>query len=448
MEIFGIPRFGINDPCARRLIIIKNAFDLHSLKRSFFGVAVISLVGIPLMLLANIVLARTLTVADFGTFGFVIALATVLAIPTSAGLPMLLTREVASYSQRGDWSSYRGIVRSAHAWVIAATVMVGVGFAAWWVLVRPDNANTLPAAFVLIPIFGFTSIRTGVLKGLGRPMLAEAPVQILQPLVLVAGYFGLAWFGYSTASNALWWYALTSMVICVLAAVALRHILSKRSRGVAPNLSERPRWCKALVPFALISASTVLSAQTAILLLGFFGQQEAVALLRVAERGAQLVAFPLAFVASILGPYVVNAMNSGRSEELANVARLSARLSLATSLPVALVLLLSGEWLIRVTFGAPYDQLSYEPLVILIGAQIFSVLMGNGGVLLAMAGQERETVYGLMSGIIAILICGVLLIESHGAVGGALAAASGIAVSKLYFFVAVRRRLGFSSAII
>lgn len=425
-----------------------HTFDLKSLKRSFVGVAGISLVGIPLMLLANIVLARTLTVAEFGIFGFVVALATILAIPTSAGLPMLLTREVAGYSQKGDWSSYRGIVRSAHAWVIAATLLVGVGLAAWWAFVSPDGGTPSLVALVLIPILGFTSIRTGILKGLGRPMLAEAPVQILQPLVLVAGYLGLAWFGYSTASKALWWYALTSMTICALAAVALRYVVSKRSRGVTPNLSESPRWRKALVPFALISAATVLSAQIAILLLGFFGQQEGVALLRVAERGAQLVAFPLAFVASILGPYVVNAMNSGRSEDLAKVARLSARLSLAISLPVALALLLFGEWLIGLTFGAPYDQLSYEPMAILIGAQIFSVLLGNGGVLLAMAGQERATVYGLLLGIIAISLCGILLVETHGAVGGALAAGSGIAVSKLYFFIAVRRRLGISSAII
>lgn len=426
---------------------MKHTFDLQSLKRSFVGVAGISVVGIPLMLLANIVLARTLTVADFGIFGFAIALATVLAIPTSAGLPMLLTREVAGYSQKGDWSSYRGIVRSAHAWVIAATLIVGVGFAAWWALIRPENATPLLVALVLIPILGFTSIRTGILKGLGRPVLAEAPVQILQPLVLVAGYLGLAWFGYSTASNALSWYALTSLTICVLASVALRSIVSKQSRGVAPNLSERPRWRRALVPFALISAATVLSAQVAILLLGFFGQQEALALLRVAERGAQLVAFPLAFVASILGPYVVNAMKSGRSEDLAKVARLSARLSLAASLPVALVLLFFGEWLIGLTFGAPYDRLSYEPMAILIGAHMLSVLMGNGGVLLAMAGHEMHTLYSLLVGLTSIVLIGSWLIGSYGAVGAAFAAGTGIIAAKLYVYLAVKVRLGFSSAI-
>src|SRR5690606_23369981 len=126
-----------------------------------------------------------------------------------------------------------------------------------------------------------------------------------------------------------------------------------------------PRWRRALVPFAMISATTVLSAHVAVLLLGFVGQEEAVAQLRVAERGAQLVAIPLALINTMLGPYYVQELSSGDRNALGRITRQSARLMLVVSLPLALILLLFGRSLIAWTFGAPYDAEAYFPMVIL-----------------------------------------------------------------------------------
>ena len=102
--------------------------------RSFLGVSGLFLMGIPMMILANIVLARTISVAEFGTFGFAMAPATVLAIPVAGGLPMLLTREVAAYSQNKDWAAYRGLVVAAYGWVAAMCGLIALGLLGWWLL--------------------------------------------------------------------------------------------------------------------------------------------------------------------------------------------------------------------------------------------------------------------------------------------------------------------------
>lgn len=405
------------------------------------------MIGIPLMLMANIILARTLSVAEFGTFGFVIALATVLAIPVAGGLPMLLTREVATYSHNKDWAAYRGLVLAAFGWVAAMCGLIALGLSGWWLLARDLPAGPLLVTVLLVPLLGLNGVRAGILKGLGRPVMAEAPPQLLQPALMILGYLGLAWLGLSSAMSVLWWYLAVVIAVFGISSVLLLRVQPPEIHGARTEIDDLPRWRRAILPFVLMSAATVLGTQVAVLLLGFSGQEEAVAQMRVAERGAQLVALPLTFINTILGPYFVQAMRSDEDGALRRIGRQSARLTLAASLPVALVLLLFGDVLIGWTFGAPYDALSYLPMVILIVAQIVSVVLGNGGMLLAMGGYERQTLYSLMLSLAVIATLSVLLIEPYGAVGAAVAAGAGVVAAKLYVCLAVYRLYGISSGI-
>jgi O-antigen/teichoic acid export membrane protein len=157
---------------------------------------------------------------------------------------------------------------------------------------------------------------------------------------------------------------------------------------------------------------------------------------------------PLAFVNTILGPYLVQAIKSDESGALRRIAHQSARLTFYASLPLGLILLQFGDVLIGWTFGAPYDALSYQPMAVLIWAQIVSVVLGNGGMLLAMGGYERQVLIGQLFSLSVILFLGWILIEPYGALGAAVAAGTGLVVTKTYFFVTVRRYYGISSGII
>lgn len=424
------------------------AFDLQRLKRSFFGVSGLYLVGIPLLLLANIVLARTLSVADFGTFGFALSIATVLAIPVSGGLPMLLTREVAAYSQGENWPAYRGLIIAAYAWVAAICGVIGIGLLLFWFLVDSTPAAPLLIALLIVPFLGLNALRNGILKGLGRPMLAEAPTQVLQPALMIIGYLGLAWIGLSSAIGVLFWYVCVVLVVFVLASVLLWRVQPAEVRGVVASLEDLPRWRVAIFPFIMISAANVLGTQVAVLMLGFDGQEESVAFLRVAERGAQLVAFPLMFINTIIGPYFVQALKSEEDGALRRVTRQSARLTLLVSLPVGLLLILFGSDLINWAFGAPYGVQAYWPMVIMIVGHVIAVALGNGGMLLAMGGHERHSLYGMLLLLVVTAGLCLMLIGPYGAMGAAVAASVGRIAAKVYYYVVVRRLYAISSGII
>lgn len=426
---------------------MKIQFNSLPLLRSFLGVSGLFLVGTPLLLLANIVLARSISVAEFGAFGFVIALATVLAIPMSGGLPLLLTREVATYSQQENWSAYRGLIGMAYCWVVGISAIMGIGLVGWILISgqRPDSA--LLITFLLLPFIGLNGIRNGILKGLGKPALAEAPTLLAQPALMIVGYLALASLGLATAVSALWWYLLVVVAVFILASVMLWRVQPTAVHQVARDIGDLPRWRRAILPLALVSATTVISTQISVLLLGFYGNEEAIAQMRVAERGALLAVFPTLFMNSIIGPYFITALKHGKKDEIRRVTRYSARLVFAASVPLALILLFFGRNLLAWTFGAPYDALAYLPMMILIGAHIVSFALGDGGMLLALGQHEKHTLYAQLLSLAITLVMASALIVPFGAVGAAIGAGAGILSAKVYSYFAVWRKFGISAGV-
>lgn len=418
------------------------------MRKSFLSVSGQSLIGIPLALLASIVLARTLEVEEFGSFSFIISLATILAVPVSAGLPLLLTRETAAYSQSESWGSLKGILAAALGWVIASSILMGVAFLGWSFFADGEQVEGLFVAFVMLPVLGLGAIRTGVLRGLGHPVLSLMPPQILHPAILLLGYTVLYLMGHSNGLNALYVYLVAATVALFLSSIFVRHVQPVELQTAELNFSDFYRWRRAIFPFMLISGVTILSTQSALLLLGFMGMETALAEMRVADRAAQLVILPLALIEMVIGPYFVQALKSGSHEDLRQVSRQSARIALAVALPAAVFLVFFGQTVLLWTFGPPYNQQSYLPLMVLISSQVIAVALGNGGILLAMAGHERQTLLSLIVSVVVIGALGGLLIGPFNATGAAIAVGAGLVSSKAYIFFAVKRRLGIYPGVI
>lgn len=405
------------------------------------------LVGIPLALVASIVLARTLSVSEFGIFSFTISLVSMLSIPVSGGLPILLTREVAGYARTENWAAYRGLLFTAHLWVVLMAAAVGAGLLCWWLLSERGQAAQLLFVALMLPLSGFIAIRTGVLKGLGHPVLSEAPSSVLHPALLAAGYTGLAVLGISSFVHALWWYFTVMVVVTFVGAVFLLRTRPAGVRSAVRDTSDKSRWRKGILPLALLSGTTTFTSQITIVLLGVLGSSEAVAHMSVAERAGQLVVLPLMVMNAIIAPYFVNALHSGSRDELSRVARYSARLTFAVSLPVAAILILFGDQILFLTFGAEYAISAYMPMLILLFAQLLSAAMGASGYLLAMSGYDRLSLISQILGVVVLAVVVTLLVPKFGAVGAAYGVAAGILVPKVANAIFIWRKLGIRTGI-
>ena len=406
------------------------------------------LLSIPTGLATSIILARTLGPEDFGQYAFIMALIPLIALPVSGGLSLLLTREIAKFVHSKSWSLYQGALRASHFWVllVAAVILIaywalGVGFS----LVPTDSKwSLLPIASLMVPLNGFAAVRTGTIKGLGLPAYAEMPDQLIQPVMMLTLFATLAWQGALDTESAIWSQVAGAGIIFLIASWMFFRIQPSEARGVGAVYRLKD-WKSALFPFSMLALVSAFNAQIGIIVLGLLSTDDQVAAMRVAERGGQFVVMSLTLVNMVIAPYIVRAHRDGDKDLLQKLARKSARGSFLLALPVAFILILGGESLIRLSFGAEYSDLAYYPVVIVVVGQLFNVFFGSVGYFLSMSGYERETLKGQILSVVINLILCLSLVPFWGAIGSAIAVAVGLISWNTLLFYMVKRRIGIKS---
>lgn len=407
------------------------------------------LLSIPVGLVTSIILARTLGPEGFGQYAFIMALIPLISLPVSGGLPQLLTREVATFSHSKKWGLYQGALRASHAWVLLIAAILLIGY---WALRATFNFvptegkwALLPIALLLVPLGGLAAVRTGTIKGLGFPAYAEIPGQLIQPAFMLLLFSMLAWQGALDTEAAIWGQVVGASLIFLIASWMFFRIQPRQVKGMAVDYQIK-QWKGALLPFSMIALVSAFNTQIGIIVLGFLSTDDQVAAMRVAERGGQFVVLSLTLVNMVIAPYIVRAHREGNRTLLQNLAKKSARGSFLLALPVAFVLIIGGEPLIRLAFGESYSGISYWPVVIIVAGQLFNVFFGSVGYFLSMSGYETDTLKGQVVAVVANLVLCVFLVPLFGAVGAAVGVSVGLFTWNFILFLMVSHRIGIKSS--
>jgi O-antigen/teichoic acid export membrane protein len=411
---------------------------------SFLTTGLVYLLGTLLSLLTSISLARLLGPEGFGQYALVMAWLALAALPVVAGIPQLITREVASYSQSRNWGLYRGVFRAANVWVIFVSgILLGAYFLADWVggwFYEKGKWSLLGIVILLLPIRGFNAIRNGAIRGLGFPSLSELPGQVMQPLVLLMLIVILISFDDLTVRMVLTIQVAAGVITLVAATVLYRRVRPSTISGYTP-LYQCKAWSRALLPFTLMGMLGTLSTQVGVVVLGFLGTDEGVAAFRVAERGAHVTALSLVLVNMVIAPSIVRVYKEGDVMELQRLSRRTARGAFVMTLLLATGLVVLGKPIIDLVFGVEYVDIAYLPMVVLVLGQLVNVAFGSVGLLLSMSGHERLTLLGQFAGLVTIVVLALLLIPKYNELGAAIAAAGGLVVWNCVLGFAVARRL-------
>lgn len=421
------------------------------LKRPFIKklleVGLVKALSIPLALAISVILARLLGANDFGQYSFAMALVPLLALPVSGGVTALLTREVAANKHVGNWPLYKGVMLSAYQWVIlVSTVLVVVylclAMAGW--IPSEEKWGLLPYVILLVPLVGLNAVRDGAFRGLKEPFWAILPSQVLQPLIVLMGVTILLFAGALEKEHVMLSQAAALLIIFLFSTAILKRKQPSVLGGVHAFF-KRKQWLAALVPFSLINIVSVLNSNVGIVLLGVMGENESVAAMRVADKGAQLVNLPLVLIGLVMAPYVVAAWSNSDKASLQRLATRSSQGALLLSFPCALAFIFYGEELVNLVFGLEYGAISYAPLVILTIGQLFNVFFGQVGLFLSMTGHEKITLIGQAASLlINILLC-IALIPSYGSVGAAIGVSVGLFVWNVLLFYLLYKYLGVKS---
>lgn len=419
---------------------------LAQLLRGAIGGAGIQAAGIALKLLVSIVLARALGPDGYGIYAHAAAIMTLLMVSAELGVPALLVREVAAAEGQSAWGLLRGALRRGRQLVlVTSTVTCLCGLIVLFALhnrVETDSFWTMAVMMLVLPFAAIVRTMGSGLRGLHRVITAQALEIAALPLLLVllVGTVFLVLPDLRSPTMAMALQLCAAIAVAGVAALLLHRSVPTQARAATPVYQTR-QWIGSALPFGLIAAALVVTNQADVILLGWFVSPAEVGIYRVAAQGAMMVSVSLVAVASVATPMLARLHATNDHAGLQRVVTLSVRSILAPAIILTLVLLIEGETLITLLFGAEFAP-GYDALLILAFGQLASAAFGISGSLLSMSGFEVQVTKTIWMAALANILLNLVLIPAMGVTGAALATALALGGWSLHLASVCRRRMG------
>jgi O-antigen/teichoic acid export membrane protein len=435
---------GKQESSALRDRLVTGAAGMLGLRFAFAG----------LSFAAAILLARLLGPEDFGAYNYAFAWILLLAVPAVLGTDQLLIRDVAGYSTKDHWGLLRGLLRRANWAVLLASLGIALLAAAvCWALSphwSPRVVSTFWVALILLPLITLTQVRRGALQGLHRVVLGSIPERLINPALLLA-FLGVAYLllhrglfqGRLTAPLAMGLTVLATVLAFVVGTWLLHRMLPQAAKEAAPVYQEIP-WVQSALPLIFLASMGVAFSQADTLILGAIKGAGAVGIYSAADKGAELLTIFLTVQNAAFASTAASLHAAGDLKGLQRLVTRLARLTLAASLPLAVVLIAFGHWFLRFFYGPQFAQAQMALTILTLG-QIVNVGMGSVGILLTMTGHERDCAVAIGAAAAANIGLNLLLVPEWGWVGAAVGNTISMILWNVWMAISLSRKVGIHS---
>ncbi len=345
---------------------------------------------------SNLVFGHVLSTAAYGDFTALIALVTLLAVPTGAAQTVIAERIAVLMAER-NYDRVRYLIRYAWAHGVTLALTVGIVYTACIPLVKSAlGLQSLGPALALAPLV-FVSVLTpvfyGVLQGMERFVVLGALSLVVAGSRIV---FGVPWtLAGGGAGGPLFGQALGTIVAIAAAIAVLRSYMLRRGTGAAgAGIRRIPDGrtvaaAGAFVGFAVLSNLDVLLVK---LFLPARSAGEYAALVTIEKA---IIFLPMA-VAIVLVPAAAKARVTEGSS--ARILRLAALLVSSTIAISALPPLIAPHLVLTVMFGAKYQAATAGVRPIVLAGAALSLLYLL--VVYTVAIQDRRWVRLLIGGVL------------------------------------------------
>jgi len=393
-----------------------------SLFKKFIGTAGLKVVNKAILVVSGVILARYLGPEQYGLYSYVLSIIALATIPVIAGLPQLLVREIAYTELYNKVDELKGLLNWATIYTLSVSILVVIGIMIYLSFGIGGESTTelMWIALFVIPLKGLLLKNESVLVGHRFPVMAQLADGIVAPLLT------LVMLSLLIANNKILTGVISMRVIVIsLFSAAIFSLLINR-KTVKSNLNKITakynifKWHRAMLPFTLLVLVTSLNNELASVMLGYIVDKESVAFYRVAMQGVGLIALTLQAINMVTGPKILRLYKKNEHEATQLLIRKSVKLSCMFSLPIALTLIIFGEWIIVFMFGDEYLS-SVKILRVLCIGQIFNVLMGSVGLVSNMTGHENRTLrYTTLAMLVNVMLL-LILIPVYQEIGAAIA---------------------------
>lgn len=402
------------------------------------------------LLLINVLLARLLSIQEFAAFVLFLSIVTIVGTMAGVGPGTTCMRLVAEGRALERW----GVMRKAAliGFLLSSTLALGLGILAFvWpgplllerVLGRP--MSWLESACLVLWLAGFAARITGgyVYRGLQHLALAAFYQGTAGNVLAAVLLLGAATAGLQGLTIPLVIMAVASIVPLLTCwgdiARRLHHLPRTTTTGSAVEMRALLRTSGFLGVVALFQTN---GREICIWVVSAVSTLPEVALFGAANRLMQVIELPVVVLNQALQPFIAEFRAKGDLAAKAKALRLTTTLLFPVMAGMVIGILLVGELLLGLIFGAEFVAAKAVLLWLALG-RLIQASLGPAMAVLSMTGHERMLARDAVLQCLCLVLLGSAMGAPLGAVGVAVAFCVTLGSLSVYRMLTVRRRLGF-----
>mgnify|MGYP000146087962 CR=1 FL=1 len=399
-------------------------------------VLIVRTLGVAALLGFEITLSRRLGVTGYGTFSFVVAIATVISRLAPLGWLNASTRLVSGYLIEGRLDLLKGSLIMSHlvtglglTATMLATAVVSIGFN------MSSSKEMVWLALPLATVLTLLELHRFVLRGLQAGDLGE-----LFPVLLLPATVALAVIAcrIDAPGPALHTYSAAGLCLVVVSSVCIwRHL----PPAIAKTASafRRRAWSMLALAILIGSVSDEIVARAAVVALGSLGSERDLGLYQAAARLSLMNLFVLRAITPVAGPRISILYHAGRLAELRTVYGRFCLLSLMGCLPFFFCFAFFPEFALG-WFGSEFVH-GAQVLRLLSLSYLVSAAAGPCATALMMIGKEKVYSAVAVLNVAFVIIASLILVPLVGATGAAVATGVGIIGANLIYLAILLQAL-------
>ena len=426
------------------------ALNFRSIAKAGLIAVVGRLSGIGSVLLLHLLLMRSLTISGYGTYSLAMAWAMLLTTMAMLGFDRAALRFPAMYLAENRPDLIRGFIARSHG-----IVTVSGGFAALTFLLITsrlplfsEQASWTRAGLLLaiIPSLSLVLVQDTILAGLGVSWLGFCN-NTLRAILVCGGVLSvsLCW------GRVLPWHVLGFQCAAAIASYGLSASWIDRTLRQLPNTIPKRKyatrlWLGSSLPFMGVMVTSHLIAQSGLLALGFYSDDEASASFAAAMRIADLCPLPLHVANMALGPRFAAWTAPQLRRTVQHVVSVWSGIAfVGVALPTILLALYGDKVLGMILPGA---ESAYPALLVIGCGHLGTASVGPAAYFLLMTGGHLPCLMCFACGATISVVIAGLLTPFWGVCASGLATAAGLCVTHLLAAVIVRQRSGIDCTIL
>lgn len=388
-----------------------------------------------------VIIARLLSVDDFGVYTFFLSLVTFLVVIASAGSENILLSLVSKRKENGNYYFQQTILS-----VLSLVTLFSISVIIFLLLSQgkiEEIVNIANYREILLIVIWVVFFQTIIIyfRALNQAeflfIKAIIPENFIRPSILIFLVILAYFIGISNLKIISISYLLSFFLTAVIVVIWKLDLFRRLNIREYSFDKEVLRLCPQFMSIQILNQA---SNFIPVFLMGIFLTSDTIGIFRASQQTTILVSFILISVNMVFAPTISNLFNKNKLNDLKAFYAKTTKWTFVLGGYISILVMLNSELILNL-FGPEYKKWSMI-LIILAFGQLINASTGSSGYLLLMTSNQKYMIFLTSIQVITVAILSLFTINDWGVYGIALSVTVGIIILNVLQLFYVWWKLG------